>query len=31
MLQKLAVDQRETADIFGIGVNAFSRYQSGRP
>jgi HTH-type transcriptional regulator/antitoxin MqsA len=28
--KKLALDQREAAEIFGGGVNAFSRYESGR-
>jgi HTH-type transcriptional regulator / antitoxin MqsA len=28
--KKLALDQREAADIFGGGVNAFSRYETGR-
>lgn len=27
--KKLALDQREAAEIFGGGVNAFSRYQNG--
>ena len=27
--KKLALDQREAAEIFGGGVNAFSRYESG--
>ncbi|OYZ13521.1 MAG: antitoxin [Polaromonas sp. 39-63-25] len=27
---KLALDQREAAEIFGGGVNAFSRYENGR-
>lgn len=27
---KLALDQREAAEIFGGGVNAFSRYETGR-
>ena len=29
--EKLALDQRETAEIFGGGVNAFSRYENGKP
>ena len=28
--QKLALDQREAAEIFGCGVNAFSRYENGK-
>lgn len=28
--KKLALDQREAAQIFGGGVNAFSRYESGK-
>ncbi|MDO5102613.1 MAG: type II toxin-antitoxin system MqsA family antitoxin [Lautropia sp.] len=28
--KKLALDQRQAADIFGGGVNAFSRYETGR-
>ena len=28
--KKLALDQREAAAIFGGGVNAFSRYETGR-
>ena len=28
--QKLGLDQREAAGIFGGGVNAFSRYETGR-
>ena len=28
--KKLALDQREAAEIFGGGVNAFSRYENGR-
>lgn len=28
--QKLALDQREAAEIFGGGVNAFSRYETGK-
>jgi HTH-type transcriptional regulator/antitoxin MqsA len=28
--KKLALDQREAAEIFGGGVNAFSRYESGK-
>ena len=27
--RKLALDQREAAEIFGGGVNAFSRYERG--
>lgn len=27
---KLALDQREAAEMFGGGVNAFSRYENGR-
>ncbi len=27
--KKLALDQREAAELFGGGVNAFSRYESG--
>ena len=27
---KLALDQREAAEIFGGGVNAFSRYETGK-
>ena len=27
---KLALDQREAAEIFGGGVNAFSRYENGK-
>ncbi len=27
--KKLALDQREAAEIFGGGVNAFSRYENG--
>ncbi len=28
--KKLALDQREAAEIFGGGVNAFSRYELGK-
>jgi HTH-type transcriptional regulator/antitoxin MqsA len=28
--KKLAFDQREAAEIFGGGVNAFSRYENGK-
>lgn len=28
--RKLAIDQREAAEIFGGGVNAFSRYENGK-
>ena len=28
--KKLALDQQEAAEIFGGGVNAFSRYENGR-
>lgn len=28
--KKLALDQREAADLFGGGVNAFSRYENGK-
>jgi HTH-type transcriptional regulator/antitoxin MqsA len=28
--KKLALDQRQAADIFGGGVNAFSRYETGK-
>jgi HTH-type transcriptional regulator/antitoxin MqsA len=28
--KKLALDQREAAQIFGGGVNAFSRYENGK-
>jgi HTH-type transcriptional regulator/antitoxin MqsA len=28
--KKLALDQRQAADIFGGGVNAFSRYENGK-
>lgn len=28
--KKLALDQREAAEIFGGGINAFSRYETGR-
>lgn len=28
--KKLALDQREAAEIFGGGVNAFSRYENGK-
>jgi HTH-type transcriptional regulator/antitoxin MqsA len=27
---KLALDQREAAELFGGGVNAFSRYETGK-
>ena len=27
--KKLALDQREAAEIFGGGINAFSRYENG--
>jgi HTH-type transcriptional regulator / antitoxin MqsA len=27
--KKLALDQREAAELFGGGVNAFSRYETG--
>jgi HTH-type transcriptional regulator/antitoxin MqsA len=30
MRKKLALDQRQAAEIFGGGVNAFSRYENGR-
>ena len=30
MRKKLALDQREAAEIFGGGVNAFSRYENGK-
>ena len=30
MRKKLRLDQREAADIFGGGVNAFSRYENGK-
>lgn len=30
MRKKLALDQREAAEIFGGGVNAFSRYETGK-
>ena len=30
MRKKLALDQREAAEIFGDGVNAFSRYENGK-
>lgn len=28
--KKLGLDQREAAEIFGGGVNAFSRYETGK-
>ena len=28
--RKLALDQREAAEIFGGGINAFSRYETGK-
>jgi HTH-type transcriptional regulator/antitoxin MqsA len=28
--KKLALDQRQAAEIFGGGVNAFSRYENGK-
>ena len=28
--RQLALDQREAAEIFGSGVNAFSRYENGK-
>jgi HTH-type transcriptional regulator/antitoxin MqsA len=28
--RKLALDQRDAAEIFGGGVNAFSRYENGK-
>jgi HTH-type transcriptional regulator / antitoxin MqsA len=28
--KKLALDQREAAEVFGGGVNAFSRYENGK-
>ena len=28
--KKLALDQREAGEIFGGGVNAFSRYENGK-
>jgi HTH-type transcriptional regulator/antitoxin MqsA len=28
--KKLALDQREAAELFGGGVNAFSRYETGK-
>jgi HTH-type transcriptional regulator/antitoxin MqsA len=28
--KKLALDQRQAAEIFGGGVNAFSRYETGK-
>lgn len=28
--KKLALDQRQAADIFGGGINAFSRYETGK-
>ncbi|MNT62404.1 Antitoxin MqsA [compost metagenome] len=30
MRRKLELDQREAGEIFGGGVNAFSRYETGR-
>ncbi len=30
MRKKLSLDQREAAEIFGGGVNAFSRYENGK-
>ncbi len=30
MRKKLPLDQREAAEIFGGGVNAFSRYENGK-
>ena len=30
VLKKLELDQREAAEIFGGGVNAFSRYENGK-
>ena len=30
MHQKLKLDQREAAEIFGGGVNAFPRYENGK-
>ena len=30
MRKKLALDQREAAELFGGGVNAFSRYENGK-
>jgi HTH-type transcriptional regulator / antitoxin MqsA len=30
MRKKLALDQREAAEIFGGGINAFSRYENGK-
>lgn len=29
--KKLMLDQREAAELFGGGVNAFSRYETGKP
>ncbi len=29
--KKLDLDQREAAEIFGGGINAFSRYENGKP
>jgi HTH-type transcriptional regulator/antitoxin MqsA len=28
--KKLALDQRQAAEIFGVVVNAFSRYENGK-
>lgn len=28
--KKLSLDQREAAEIFGGGINAFSRYENGK-
>ena len=28
--KKLGLDQREAAELFGGGINAFSRYENGR-
>ncbi|OIR10708.1 antitoxin MqsA [mine drainage metagenome] len=28
--KKLALDQREASEIFGDGINAFSRYENGK-
>lgn len=28
--KKLALDQREAAELFGGGINAFSRYENGK-
>lgn len=28
--KKLALDQREASEIFGGGINAFSRYENGK-